>query len=277
MTTSVSACESDCATAALSVTKLIAREDRRAEGPDDVSVALAIHVDRVALAHVDGRPVVEQDAARRALAALDALDALEPIARGEIGVTDAAAGYLTRHFEIAAHPGPGAGRRLVGRSTTPGGSQPVAFVGRAAEMGTLRRLLDQAMLGHGQIVTLVGEPGIGKSRLLQEFQQSVPTESIVMREGRCAPYGTHVPYFPAIEILQAFCDVEDTDSMETVDAAVLVGLVRSGINAALGQVRGTPVSELAQPRTVGRTPERFYDAMEWLYGWNADNCLAASA
>jgi transcriptional regulator with AAA-type ATPase domain/tetratricopeptide (TPR) repeat protein len=244
------------ATAALSVTKLIAREDRRAEGPDDVSVALAIHVDRVALAHVDGRPVVEQDASRRALAALDAL---EPIARGEIGVTDAAAGYLTRHFEIAARPGPGAGRRLVGRSTTPGGSQPVAFVGRRAEMETLRRLLDLAMLGHGQIVTLVGEPGIGKSRLLQEFQQSVRTESIVMREGRCAPYGTHVPYFPAIEILQAFCDVEDTDSMETVDAAVLAALQPLGPAAAAS---APYLQNLLFPRKGGELTGRSPDAVK---------------
>src|SRR4029434_10819609 len=99
-----------------------------------------------------------------------------------------------------------------------------ASAARGAEMDTLRRLLDQAMLGHGQIVTIVGEPDIGKSRLLQEFQQSIGAEGAIIREGRCAPYGAHVPYFPAIEILQAFCDVEDTDSMETVDAAVLAAL-----------------------------------------------------
>jgi transcriptional regulator with AAA-type ATPase domain/tetratricopeptide (TPR) repeat protein len=244
------------ATAALALTKLLAREDRRAEGPDDVSVALAIHVDRVALAHVDGRPVVEQDASRRALAALEAL---EPIARGEIGVTDTAAGFLTRHFEIEAPPGPGTGRRLVGRSRTPGGSHPVAFVGRRAEMDTLRRLLDQALLGHGQIVTLVGEPGIGKSRLLQEFQQSVRSEGVVVREGHCAPYGTHVPYFPAIEILQAFCGVEDTDSMEAVDAAVLAALQPLG-PAATASV--PYLQNLLFPRRSGELVGRSPDAVK---------------
>ena len=182
----------------------------------------------MALAQIDGRPVVEQEAARRALTALDDL---EPIGSGEIGVTDAAAGFLGRHFELAPRPD-GPGRRLIGRATTTGGPQPVAFIGRHAELHTLRRLLDQAMLGHGQIVTIVGEPGIGKSRLVQELRQSTGAEPVVVREGRCAPYATHVAYFPAIEILQSFCGVQDTDSMETVDAAVLAALQPLGPAAA---------------------------------------------
>jgi tetratricopeptide (TPR) repeat protein len=236
------------ATAALALTKLIAREGLRG----DVSVALAIHVDRVALAHVDGRPVVEQDAAR---GVLGALDALEPIASGEIGVTDAAAGFLARHFEVTAPPGAGR-RRLVGPSRAPGGSQPVAFIGRRAEIDTLRRLLDQAMLGHGQVVTIVGGPGIGKSRLLHELQQSARAEGVVTREGRCAPFGAHVPYFPAIEILQSFCNVEDSDPMETVDAAVLAALRPLGPAAAAS---APYLQNLLFPRKggelSGRSPE----------------------
>jgi transcriptional regulator with AAA-type ATPase domain/tetratricopeptide (TPR) repeat protein len=216
------------ATAALAVTKLVAREDLRGDGGTEVSVALAIHVDRVALARIGDRPVIEQDASRRAAAALDEL---EPIAGGEIGVTEAAAGFLLRHFEVT-HP-PGAGSyRLIGRWGAPGHANPVAFIGRRPEIDMLRGLLDRAMLSHGQVVTLVGEPGIGKSRLLQEFQQSVRMDGIVTREGRCAPYGTHVPYFPAIEIVQAFCGIEDTDPIETVDAKVLAALQPLGDAAA---------------------------------------------
>ena len=95
------------------------------------------------------------------------------------------------------------GHRLVGRWGTPGRAHPVAFIGRRPEIEILRSQLGHAMLGHGQIVMLVGEPGIGKSRLVQEFQQSTLAEGVLTREGRCAPYGTHVPYFPAIEIVQA--------------------------------------------------------------------------
>ena len=243
------------ATAALALTKLIAREGLPGDGPGDLTVALGIHVDRVALAHIDGRPVLEQEAARRALAALDDL---EPIGSGEIGVTEAAAGFLSRHFELASRLDAAPGRRLIGRSTTTGGPQPVAFVGRRAELHTLRRLLDQAMLGHGQVVTVVGEPGIGKSRLVQELRQSIGAESVVIREGRCAPYATHVAYFPAIEILQSFCGVEDTDSMETVDAAVLAALQPLG-PAALASA--PYLQNLLFPRKSGELSGRSPDAI----------------
>ena len=47
------------------------------------------------------------------------------------------------------------------------------FVGRAHELATLQALLTQAEAGHGQVVGIAGEPGIGKSRLLYEFRQRV--------------------------------------------------------------------------------------------------------
>jgi len=210
------------ATAALALTKQVAREQRHGDLASEVSVTLAIHVDRVALARIGGRPIIEQDATRRATAVLDEL---EPIVAGEIAVTDAAAGFLVRHFDVARSPEARAGRhRLLGRWATPGGVHPVTFIGRHPEINMLQGLLDRAMLGHGQIVTLVGEPGIGKSRLLHEFQQTVRREGVITREGRCASWATHVPYFPAIEILQTVCGIEETDPIEAVDAKVLAAV-----------------------------------------------------
>jgi transcriptional regulator with AAA-type ATPase domain/tetratricopeptide (TPR) repeat protein len=245
------------ATAALAVAKLAARDDLQGDGGDEVSVGLAIHVERVALARIDGRLVIDQAASRRAAAALDEL---EPIASGEIGVTEAAVEFLLRHFEVTQPPGvhPGS-RRLVGRWGAPGRAHPVAFIGRHPEIATLRGLLDQAMLGHGQIVVLVGEPGIGKSRLIREFQQSIWAQGVLTREGRCAPYGTHVPYFPAIEIVQAFCDVEDTDPIETVDEKVLAALRPLGATA----VASAPYLQyLLFPRKGGDLSGRAPDAIK---------------
>src|SRR5262245_12389618 len=95
----------------------------------------------------------------------------------------------------------------------------------------LQSLLDRAMLGNGQIVTLVGPPGIGKSRLLHEFEQFARREGAISRVGRCASYGTHVPYFPAIGIIQTVCGIEETDSIETADAKVLAALRTLGGSA----------------------------------------------
>src|SRR5262249_62136529 len=110
-----------------------------------VSATPAIHFDRVALARSDGRPFIEEAAARRASAALDAL---APIAAGDIVVTASALGFLLNHFDIK-QPADARVGRLVGRWVAPGGAHPVTFVGRGPEIDLLHSLLDRAMLGHG--------------------------------------------------------------------------------------------------------------------------------
>jgi hypothetical protein len=54
------------------------------------------------------------------------------------------------------------------------------FVGRQAELDQLRRAFEQAKAGHGQIVGVLGEPGVGKSRLFYEFQLLVRTGALVL-------------------------------------------------------------------------------------------------
>jgi tetratricopeptide (TPR) repeat protein/class 3 adenylate cyclase len=77
-----------------------------------------------------------------------------------------------------------------------------AYTGRAAELATLRRSLEDALQGEGQFVTVVGEAGMGKSRLLHEFRQSLDGEQLSLVLGRCQSYGGGVAYLPFIEILR---------------------------------------------------------------------------
>ena len=245
------------ATAALAMMKVLERERRSGTLPAEVSLAIGLHVERLALARVGGRAVIEQEAAAQSTAALDEL---EPIAAGDIVVSGAVQGFLVRFFDMqpwsSARPG---SRRLVGRTDRSRGSQLAGFIGRRPEIALLHRLLDRAMLGQGQIVTLVGEPGIGKSRLLHEFAQTARGQGVVTREGRCAAYGMHVPYFPALEILQAVCEIEETDPIETVDAKVLA-TVRPLGDAA---VASAPyLQHLLFPRTIGELRDRSPDAIK---------------
>jgi transcriptional regulator with AAA-type ATPase domain/tetratricopeptide (TPR) repeat protein len=244
------------ATAALAVTNLVTRERLHGDLPTDVSVTLAIHVERVALARLGGRPVIEQDATRRTAAMLEAL---EPIGAQEIAVSEPAVGFLLHHFDVKPRPQARAsGHRLVGRWDAPGGPYPVAFIGRDPEIDMLQGLLDRAMLGNGQIVTLIGQPGIGKSRLLHEFEQSARREGVISRVGRCASYGTHVPYFPVIGIIQSVCGIEETDPIETVDAKVLAALQPLGERA----VASAPYLQyLLFPRKSGELRDRSPDAI----------------
>ena len=245
------------ATAALAVTKLVARERLQGDLPTEVSVTLGIHVERVALARLGGRPVIEQDAAQRTAATLDGL---EPIGALEIAVSEPAVGFLLHYFDVEPRPEPPTGRhRLVGRWDAPGGAHPVAFIGRDPEIDMLQSLLDRAMLGNGQIVTLVGQPGIGKSRLLHEFEQSARREGVISRVGRCASYGTHVPYFPVIGIIQTVCGVEETDSIETVDAKVLAALRPLGESAATS---APYLQYLLFPRKGGELRDRSPDVIK---------------
>ena len=79
-----------------------------------------------------------------------------------------------------------------------------AYTGRDAELVTLRRCLDAMRAGVGHLVTVTGEPGMGKSRLLHELRQGVDESVLAVLTGRCQPYGGDVAYLPFIEILLGF-------------------------------------------------------------------------
>jgi class 3 adenylate cyclase/tetratricopeptide (TPR) repeat protein len=85
------------------------------------------------------------------------------------------------------------------------------FVGRDAELDTLRRTLEQAGAGHGQLVALVGEPGVGKSRLVWEFGHSHRTQGWLVLEAGSFSYGKATSYLPVIALLKSYCGIEDRD------------------------------------------------------------------
>jgi class 3 adenylate cyclase/tetratricopeptide (TPR) repeat protein len=78
------------------------------------------------------------------------------------------------------------------------------FVGRHKELEHLKDRYSQAKEGQGQVVGIVGEPGVGKSRLLLEFIRSLPREEYTYLEGECLQYGSSIPYLPFLEILRAY-------------------------------------------------------------------------
>jgi predicted ATPase len=70
------------------------------------------------------------------------------------------------------------------------------FIGRRRELGTLHALLAQAGEGRGQVVGVVGEPGIGKSRLVYEFQRSMQGQPLTYLASGCFSHSTATPYVP---------------------------------------------------------------------------------
>jgi class 3 adenylate cyclase/tetratricopeptide (TPR) repeat protein len=104
-----------------------------------------------------------------------------------------------------------------------GGLTP--FVGRESELAILGDVLGRAAGGRGQILAIVGEPGIGKSRLLWEFLRSGRLDGWLVLEASGVPYGRHSPYLPVVALLRAYFGLGADD-----DGAA----VRERISATLG-------------------------------------------
>jgi class 3 adenylate cyclase/tetratricopeptide (TPR) repeat protein len=94
------------------------------------------------------------------------------------------------------------------------------FVGRDAEIEQLRQSQEQARTGRGQVVAVVGEPGVGKSRLFHEFVRSHRTQGWLVLESTSASYGKATTYLPTIELLRAYCRIEARDDPRTVKTKV---------------------------------------------------------
>jgi hypothetical protein len=85
------------------------------------------------------------------------------------------------------------------------------FVGRDAEMDLLRGALDRAGAGRGQMVAAVGEPGVGKSRLVYELVHSHRSHGWLVLEAGSVSYGKATPYLPATDLLKAYFRIEPQD------------------------------------------------------------------
>ncbi|UCD78684.1 MAG: AAA family ATPase [Desulfobacterales bacterium] len=87
-----------------------------------------------------------------------------------------------------------------------------SFTGREHELTALYSCLEKALAGMGQFVTVVGEAGLGKSRLIHEFSHSLNRSEITVVQGRCQSYGKSIPYFPHINALRRGLKLSDEDT-----------------------------------------------------------------
>jgi class 3 adenylate cyclase/tetratricopeptide (TPR) repeat protein len=90
------------------------------------------------------------------------------------------------------------------------------FVGRDTEVQTLGNSLEKAAAGKGQIVAVIGEPGVGKSRLLWEFTHSSRTRGWLILESAAVSYGQATAYLPIVELLRAYFKIQDWDDRRQI-------------------------------------------------------------
>lgn len=85
------------------------------------------------------------------------------------------------------------------------------FVGRETEIEQIRQALAHTAAGHGQVIAIVGEAGVGKSRLAWEVMHSHRTEGWLVVHASAVAYGKATPYLPVIDLLKGYFQVEDRD------------------------------------------------------------------
>ncbi|MGH7729956.1 MAG: AAA family ATPase, partial [Candidatus Eiseniibacteriota bacterium] len=120
---------------------------------------------------------------------------------------------LETPLEVYELAGASAGRSRFQAAAARGLSR---FVGRDAEVDHLRRALGQAAQGRGQLVAVVGEPGVGKSRLTYELTHSHRIEGWLVLEAGSVSYGKATSYLPMVDLLKSYFRVGDRDTPREV-------------------------------------------------------------
>ena len=137
------------------------------------------------------------------------------------------------------------GLRTGGLTTTP-------FFGRELALASLQDEMGHASeTGTGRFILVVGEPGIGKSRLVLEFARSLDErpELVTWRQGRCLPYGEGVTFWAMGEILKEHAGIRDSDEVATVESKLGAALPDGDEGTWLRQ-RLRPLLGLAAPQAA---------------------------
>ena len=86
------------------------------------------------------------------------------------------------------------------------------FVGRGDELATLEAALEQSQNGSGAVVGVVGEAGVGKSRLCHEFVERCRRQGIPVYEAQGQAHGREIPFLPVLQMMRSYFDIAESDS-----------------------------------------------------------------
>jgi predicted ATPase/DNA-binding winged helix-turn-helix (wHTH) protein len=108
------------------------------------------------------------------------------------------------------------------------------FVGRARELALLQERLDAVVTGQGQVVAVVGEPGMGKSRLLAEYRRGLVGREARYVEGHCLSYGSATPYVPLVDLVRQLCAITTGEQYDAITAKLHRWLQQADVDSDEG-------------------------------------------
>jgi len=198
------------------------------------AIKVAVHTSQILVGRGAGAPELDLEGKQAALIVLNTL--VERGGADSVMVSEATAPFLTRGFEFLELRGEefarGRAYTLLGRGRTGPGhaGRASTFVGRNRELELLSSRLESAIRGRGQIVGISGEAGIGKSRLIFEFRDSLAGKGVTCLEGQCHSHGTAVPYLPILDVLNAACGIAENDAPAVMADKARTTLLEAGMD-----------------------------------------------
>jgi predicted ATPase len=191
---------------------------------------------------------------------------------GTVIVSQAAARFLRDRVQLKAFAAGGdveSAFQLQTTQQTPdrlGRVSSIPFVGRRQERDLLECIFERVRAGRAQVVGVVGESGMGKSRLVQEFAHRLTDSQHSHRWFRVVPYGPRLADLTIAEVLRQAWQIAHDDSTETIVMKVRSGLDRLGMSAELWAppiltvfgIRGQRAIASASPEELKK---RLFDAL----------------
>jgi class 3 adenylate cyclase/tetratricopeptide (TPR) repeat protein len=208
------------------------RQEMLAEGGPDVRMRVGIHSGPVVVGRIGDDLRMDYTAVGDTTNLADRLQRLAP--PGSIYISEATEHLVSGFFDLVdlgpqrvkgkaepVHAFEVVGERAVrGRIEATADAGLTPLVGRGRELDLLWSAFESARAGNGQVAFLVGEAGIGKSRLLSEFRRKLGDEPHTWIEGRCTSYGEHTAFYAIIDALRRRFGLEDKDGEATALAKV---------------------------------------------------------
>jgi class 3 adenylate cyclase/tetratricopeptide (TPR) repeat protein len=125
------------------------------------------------------------------------------------------------------------------------------LIGRRVEMAQLQETLENLKQGNASIFSIIGDAGTGKSRLIEEFRNTLNLDEVQWREGHAYAYSQNIPYFPLIDLLNRAWQIREGDHPDEVrlkverGAGALIG-ERKDLIPYVGSLYALPYQEIEQ-------------------------------
>ncbi len=151
------------------------------------------------------------------------------------------------------------------------------FVGREREITVLEEAFEKARSGLGQVVGIVGEAGVGKSRLLLELMRLLPEREYTFLEGKCLHYGSFMPYLPFLDILRSYVQIVEGDGGAIARQKILdkVSQLDTDLREVLAPLEDILTLEVTDEDYLTLDPQtkrtRIFEAIRDLLFWESQN------